>query len=143
MRKLMLSIVLAMSLAGCTTLDILNPNARSIFQGGISVTASIAQPIGHNEMVAIESAYQAGLVTVANYRRFCYSAPLTSLPSFCQRRRQVMTIAQAAVGKARTVMRSLRYFVANNDTVNALAAFNAAKVLVADLTASVATQGVQ
>lgn len=142
MRKLMLSVVLAMSLGGCTAFDFFDPNGRSILRGGISVTASIAQPIGHNEMVAIESAYQAGLVAVQNYRRFCYSAPLTSLPAFCQNRRRVMTIAQTAVGKARTVMQSLRYFVANNDTVNAATAFNSAKQLVADLTAAVAVQGV-
>lgn len=144
MRRLLLAPILALALAlgGCASLDIFNPGGKSILRGGTSITASITQPITQNEMVAIESTYQAGLIAVVNYRRFCYSKPLIQLPAFCANRRQVMTIAQAAVGKARITMNSLRYFVANNQTVNAIAAFNSAKQLIADLTTAVAAQGV-
>lgn len=134
---------LLLMLGGCASFgDFLNPGARSILQGGVSITAAVQNPVGPNEMVAIESAYRAALVAAENYRRYCYSAALASLPALCAKRRAVVTALQGANRKVRAAMVALRAFVRNNDTVSAWSAIGAARQAILDFQAVAAANGV-
>lgn len=134
MKRLLLFPIL-FALAGCATFNpfaALDPSGVSILHGGSSIVASVDQPIGPRQMAVIESAYRTAIVGAVNYRRYCYSAPIESLPGVCANRRNVVLAMQSAKAKVLPVLQRLRTFVRNNQTVSAASAFAEVRAALAD-----------
>lgn len=139
LKRITALVAAAFLLGGCAFFD---PAGRSILAGGSSLTASIQNPVGLNELAAVEAAYQAALVAAVNYRRFCYSDKIENLPSVCAKRREMVLTMQAAQKRVKPALVALRYFVRNNDTVNAISALNYARQAVMDFQATASSYGV-
>jgi hypothetical protein len=124
-RKIMLAAALASSfvLSGCITTD---PNAKSILQGGPSITAKIDNPI------TSQNPYQARLslnlaVKAANrWASYCWRRPYTQIMAdpiaspICQNRRSVRTSLLATGEKADRLIKRASDFVRDNPKVSAV-----------------------
>ncbi len=124
-RKIMLAaaVASAFALTGCITVD---PNEKSVLQGGTSITATIDNP------VTSQNPYQARLtlnlaVTAANrWSAYCWRRPYEQIMAdpiakpICQNRRSVRTALLAAGEKADRLIKRASDFVRANPKVSAV-----------------------
>lgn len=122
MRKIILAITLALSLAGCGHLgDVLK-----------LATASIENPISGVDIYRVKNTYAATLEIAAEYRWYCYSAPYKTLMAdpvarpLCQKRRAIIRKIDSADDKASAAIAAAESFVANNPTISAVSVISAA-----------------
>lgn len=122
MRKIILAVTLALSLAGCGHLgDVLK-----------LATASIENPISGVDIYLVKNTYAAALEIAAEYRRYCYSAPYKILMAdpvagpLCQKRRAIIRKIDSADDKASAAIAAAESFVANNPTISAVSVISAA-----------------
>jgi hypothetical protein len=127
MRKIILAVTLALSLAGCATL----PDGTKVFLP----TASVKNPVTSLSLYDIKATYaiaQAGAdAYVQRYRDGfrCTKSKLESVTNLCSRRSIVVKMqaadqqAQIALGKADT-------FIMNNPTIDASSVISAAQLAV-------------
>lgn len=125
MRRFAIIFVVALSLAGCA--------GQSIFQGGPSLTATINNPVGRNELAAVESAYAIALTAALAVRRFpmCKRGQEPSASNFCVKR-SVLVAIQAYDRAAYAAIVTARRFVRENPTLNAFSVLAAARQAVQD-----------
>ena len=139
MRRFLTAVALAASLTlvGCDP-------GRSVLQGGGSLTASINNPVGLNELAAVESVYNvaANAALVYRGRPLCTRAALESPTNLCARRSFIVRI-QAADQKAYAAIRTARAFVTNNPTLSAVSAIGAARAAVTSFQNALADSGVR
>jgi hypothetical protein len=122
MRKSILAILLLSPLlAGCITLSDLS---TSILYGGASVTASIDNPVTPTKLYEAENALTVAVSGMLAYKRTCAKR---AIPSSC---RKVVALLQSYTAQAKPLLISSRRFVRENDQVNAIKAFNEARLLV-------------
>lgn len=115
----------ALFLGGCA--------GDSVFKGGSSIFGTITNPVGQNELAAVEGAYGVALTAAVSYRRFCYSAPLAQLPQqVCGNRRAVIRRLQDLDNRAYAAIAAARNFVRNNPTISAVSLIGAARTAVTD-----------
>lgn len=126
MRRFAILIVAAIALSGCAS-------GTSIFQGGQSLTATINNPVGRNELAAIESAYAIALTSALAVRRFqmCKRGQEPSVQNFCVKR-SVLVAIQAYDRVAYAAIMTARRFVRDNPTLSAISVLAAARQAVAD-----------
>lgn len=133
MRKLFTALALsvAVTLGGCATLDKITGIPTSV------LTTTINNPIGKEELADVERAYQAALGVANVYVELCRTRQIAR--ASC---RPVVTRIQGYVGQAHAALMSLRGFVRNNDTVNAMSAIAAVKQAIADFRGSADYQAI-
>lgn len=100
---------LAVAAAGCTTTG-----------GGISLSSlvtPIKNPVGGQQLAAVEATYGVALSGAINYRRLgiCPPGTVETLANPCARRPVLLTM-QAADLKAQSAIKSLRAYVAAHPT---------------------------
>lgn len=122
MRKLILAVTIALSLAGCGHIG-------DVFK---LATASIDNPISGVDIYRVKNTYAAALEIAAEYRRYCWSASYRILMAdpiakqLCANRRQVVRQIQTADVKANAAIGAAETFVANNPTISAVTIIGAA-----------------
>ena len=127
MKRAILTVLFAASLAGCATL----PNGTKVFLP----TASIANPVTPTSMYDIKATYaiaQAGADTyIQRYRDGfrCTKTHLESVTNPCSRRSIVLKM-QAADRTAQIALGKADAFIANNPTIDASAVISAAQLAV-------------
>lgn len=138
MRKIILAVTLALSLAGCGHLgDVLK-----------LATASIDNPISGVDIYRVKNTYAAALEIAAEYRRYCWSAPYKMLMAdpiakqLCANRRQIVRQIQAADTKANAAVGAAESFVTNHPTINASIIIGAAWDAVTAFKTSIPAKGV-
>lgn len=124
MKRFLILCAVALSLSGCA-----GTKVGDLLQ---AATTTIANPIGVNDIYRVKNAYAAALELAVEYRRYCWERPYAALMAdpvskpVCQNRRAVVRFAQSSSLKARRAIRSAETFVANNPTLNAATAIDAA-----------------
>lgn len=124
-RLLALSLLTAMafSLAGCLTLD---PNQKSVLQGGSSLTASIINPVTSRSPYQARLALNVAAKAANGWARYCWARPYAMLMAdpvakpICQNRRPVRRALLAAGEKADHAIKKAQDFVRANPTVSAV-----------------------
>lgn len=122
MKRIMLAVALALSLAGCGHIG----DALKL------ATASIENPISGVDIYRVKNTYAAALEIAAEYRRYCWSAPYKALMAdavarpLCQKRRAVVRRIDSADDKASAAISAAETFVANNPTISAVTVIGAA-----------------
>lgn len=136
MRKIVLAVTLALSLAGCG-------HFGDVFK---LVTASIDNPISGVDIYRVKNTYAAALEIAAEYRRYCWSASYKVLMSdpvakpLCQKRRAVVRAIDSADDKASAAIGAAESFVAKNPTISAITVIGAAWDAVTAFKASIPTK---
>ena len=128
--KLALALIAALALAGCS-------DSRSIFAGGSSLIATVQNPVGPQQLVAVESAVGAAAGTFNGYRSLCADRVL---PPSC---RTAVQAVQGHIPKVRAALNSARNFVKNYPTVSAATAIGAVHAALGDFNAAMAANGVK
>lgn len=135
MKRFLILCAVALSLGGCA-----GTKVGDLLQ---TVTTTITNPVGVTDIYRVKNAYAAALELVVEYRRYCWSKPYAALMAdpvskpVCERRRAVVRVAQSARRNARGAINAAEIFVANNPTLNAATAIDAAWKAVTDFQNSV------
>lgn len=136
MKRFLIISLVALSLAGCITLD---PVGKSILQGGNSITAPVLVP-----QAVTKSPYQARLslnigVKAANrWSKYCWALPYEKIVAdplagpICQDRRPVRRALVDAADKADKAIKKASDFIRANPTVSAVSLVNDAWAAVDD-----------
>lgn len=137
MKRFLILCAVALSLSGCATSGTKLGDLVQV------ATTTITNPVGATDIYRIKNAYAASLEVVVEYRRYCWSQPYAVLMAdpvskpLCERRREVVRVAQLARRNARGAIVAAENFVADNPTLNAASAIDAAWKAVADFKNSV------
>lgn len=136
MRRILVLVTLALALAGCA-------DSRSVLVGGSSITATVNNPVGRNELAALENAYGLVLSAAVAYRRLplCRTGQVETFTNICARRAVVLQL-QAYDRQARTALLTARRFVRNNPTLSALSVLSAARSAIDDFRNVASNNGV-
>lgn len=110
MRKIILSLVLALSVAGC--------NLSGALQSVSLVTASYTNPVTPDMLNNAENGAIIVFSALKVYKQTCIAG---TIPASC---RQVIASVQVYTRRLPQALRDLRVFVRNNDQVNAVTAYN-------------------
>lgn len=135
MKRYLVILAVALSLGGCAGTPV--GDALRV------VTQTITNPVGATDIYRVKNAYAAALSVVVSYREYCWARPYAVLMAdpvskpICEKRRQVVRVAQSARRKARGALTAAENFIANNPTLNAATAVQAAWTAVADFQNSV------
>lgn len=129
MRRIFIVAALALSLAGCSTLQ----NIQTAFQVG---TASIANPVTKDRLNQMESAITLVFAGLKAWKSSCQQG---LIPENC---RQQIAAVQVYTRQLPPYLAQLRSFVKNNDQVNAGVVFNNIMALVATVKSQAAASGV-
>lgn len=132
MKRLLLPLLMSLALAACVTV---NPNEKSVLQGGTSVTASISNPVGARELALVEQGYLLAGNAVKGFAAYCYPASGIRPPG-CAQRGPIMRAIKSADRKAYAAIVAARAFVRNNPNVSAVSAVGAARSAVNDFIAA-------
>lgn len=136
MRKTITAFVLATSIAlgGCA--------GGSIFQGGSSLTESITNPVGRNELAAVENAYGIVLSAAVNYRRLgiCAKGASPTISAPCASREVVLQL-QLFDRNAHAALLTARTFIKMNPTISAVSVISAARKAVEDFRLAASVNG--
>lgn len=134
MKRLAIIVVLSLALGGCA--------GKSIFQGGPSITAPITNPVTREQQAAIEGSYGIAAHLILTYGNLPRCKPGTSfsLTNRCSTGPLVRKLKQGNRVAYRQ-LQNLRAFMDNNETVNAIQAYNALRATLADLQATVTGNG--
>lgn len=120
-----------MLLTGCATFEAATGIPSSVF------TTTIQNPVGLRELSDVEKGYQAALGIANVYVELCRSRQIAR--ASC---RPVVTRIQSYVSQAHNALVSLRSFVRNNDTVNAVSAYAAVRKAISDFQGSADYQSI-
>lgn len=129
MKRIILAVTLAFSLAGCATIK----NIETAVQLG---TASIANPVTPTRLNQMESALT---IVFAGLKAWKSSCSQGLIPDDC---RQQIAEVQTYTRQIPPYLAQLRGFVKNNDQVNATVAFNAITDLIGTVKTQAAARGV-
>src|SRR5688572_12037273 len=90
--RLLLVPLMCLGIAGCVT--VIDPGAKSILEGGPSITAPIANPFGLNEQYQVEATVATARRLAVSYfsLRQCRASETASLTNPCARRSVKVTI---------------------------------------------------
>lgn len=132
MRRILLSAVLALSLAGCASMP--GPLGDAVRV----LTTTIENPVTGVDIYRVKNTYAAALEVAVEYRRYCWERPYAVLMvdsvarPICERRRAVVRSMQKAKDNASAAIAAAENFVVNHPTINASIAIRAAWDAVAD-----------
>lgn len=131
-RALIVAAFLTLGLGGCQTTGT-----------GVDFNQTYTNPVGRNQLAAIESSYGLALTLAVNYRRLglCPKASAGNLNGICARRDVVLKL-QAADRKVRVAILAARKFVKNNPTISPASAIAAVQTAVNDFRDTLAQNGV-
>jgi hypothetical protein len=99
---------------------------------GTALTTSIANPVSDTNIYQVQNSYALALQLLAEYRRYCWSKPYSAILAdsvakpVCEKRRAVVRFAIKARKDARAALDAAELFIANNPTLNAATAVQAA-----------------
>ena len=127
MRKVLIAIVLAVSMAGCAQL-------QGAFQ---AVTANYSNPVTPRMLYDIENSLTVAVSGLLAYKQACITKVV---PASC---RTIIANLQVYTRKAKPVLVQLRAFVKNNDQVNAVVAYNQVAALLSGFQQTATTAGVK
>jgi hypothetical protein len=130
MRKLLLVIPLALALAGCGT--------TSVFQGGTSLTATVANPVTPAMLYQVENGAIVAFSGLNAYRDACIAKTAVVYPK-C---RTVIPQLQVYTRQIPGPLKEVRKFVRANDQVNAITAYNTVRALLDQFKATALANGV-
>jgi hypothetical protein len=114
-------LVIALSLGGC----FLDPNGKSVFKGGDSLTASITNPVTPVNIYQVKSVYEKVVDIADEYRAYCYARSYKSLMAdpiagpVCKSRRSIITKLQDADDKAFEAIGKAEDFIKRNPKISA------------------------
>jgi len=134
MRKVIIALTLALSLAGCAT------PAGDLFK---VITTTIENPLTTVDIYRVENTYAAALTLADQYRTYCYERPYAVLMTdpvgrpLCERRRRNVRLIQSARLKAGAAVVAARNFIAGNPTLNAASVVSAAWKAVTDFQSAI------
>lgn len=121
MKRFLIACTLALSLGGC----FLDPNGKSVFTGGDSLTASIQNPATPVNIYQVKSVYEKAVDIANSYRDYCYARSYKSLMAdpiagvACKSRRPIITKLQDADDKAFAAIQKAEDFIARNPKISA------------------------
>lgn len=128
MKKLLIVLALGVGLGGCSTLQNL--------QSALSLTtASIANPVTNDKLLAIESATQIAITGLQAYKAACVKG---TADKNCKA--NVKAIQQYTV-KLPPILTQLRGFVKSNDMINATVVYNQLTQLIANVQTTATNAG--
>lgn len=140
--RMLAVVIVALTLGACAGPPV---SVRDILSGtaSVGITTTVVNPVGRNELAAVQNAYGAALALAVNYRRHCYpgNVAVQPPPVGCSNRRANVLAIQSADRKAHAAIVSARNFVRNNPTISAFSAIGAARAAVADFQSTAATFG--
>jgi hypothetical protein len=116
-------IAIALSLGGCLTFD---SGGVSVFKGGTSITAPIANPATPVNIYQVKSVYAAALDLANGYRDYCYARPFKTLMAdpiagpVCKSRRSIVRKLGVADDQASAAIAKAEDFIARNPTISAV-----------------------
>lgn len=129
MKRIILTLALTLSLAGCATLDAITT--------GISLaTKSIANPVTKSEEAQVELALDTAVQALKVYKKACMAG---SADKNC---RANIAQIQAYTRQVPPLVAQLRSFVDNNDQVNATVVYNQLTALYANVKKAASDLGV-
>lgn len=131
MKKLLLSLLLAVTVAGCT------PAIQKVTDGLGAIVVGVNNPIGNNELYALENSMIVAFAGLNAYRKTCVAG---AIPASCK---AVIRRLQVHTRKIPPALNRLRAFVKNNDRVNALTAYNEVKAMIDLFKAEASASGVK
>jgi hypothetical protein len=114
MRKLLLALTLAASLAGCSTLS----NIETAIELG---TASIANPVTRTRLDQMESGIKLVFIGLKTWKTQCDNGNLVGIEPNCK---EDIGAVQVYTRQVPPYLRQLRTFVKTNDQVNATVVWN-------------------
>lgn len=126
MKKIILAIALALSVAACDPI--------ALFQAS---TASIANPVTKDMLYEVENGMIIAVAGLKAYKKSCVDL---LVPQSC---RQTIKDIQVYTRRIPPLILSLRSFVKNNDQVNAVIAYNTILGLVSSFKSVAAANNVQ
>lgn len=129
MRRIIIAVTLALSLAGCATLQ----NIQTAMQLG---TASVTNPVTPERLNQAENAMILVFTGLNAWKTSCKNGVI---PASC--RDQIASV-QVYTRKLKPLLVELRGFVKNNDQVNAFVAFNTFSSLISTVKTQAAQNGV-
>lgn len=134
---------LLLVLGGCALFDI---GGKSLLQGGTSLTAPV-QNVTPRMVYDIEEGAKVGTAGLVAYRRLCIAKKIDrscrdTIVEIQKFTRPLCTTVDAGQRCTTGVIADLRRFVAQNDQVNALKAFNLARDLLTSIQTARAAKGV-
>lgn len=139
MRKLLLvpALFIALALSGCAGFD------KSVFEGGLSLTAEVQNPITREQQAAVESSYQVAVSAALSYARLrrCGVGETASVTNHCSQWTSVQKL-QSYNRVAFKAIERLRAFMDNNETVSAIKAFNEATAALKSFKSTAAATGI-
>lgn len=129
MKKIVLALTLALSLAGCATFK----NIETAIQLG---TASIANPVTPTRLNQMESAITIVFAGLNAWKKTCQDG---LIPQSC---RQQIGAVQVYTRQIPPYLAKLRLFVKNDDQVNATVVFNSITDIISTIKSQAAANGV-
>src|SRR5262245_9759086 len=112
MKKIILAVAVALTLAGCA-----GTPAGEILR---AASSTYANPVDGTNIYQVKNAYAAALTLVVRYREYCWSKPYAALMAdpvskpICERRREVVRVAQKTRRQARGAIDAADRFIAQN-----------------------------
>jgi hypothetical protein len=132
MRRILLLplILFSLALASCAGID------KSVFDGGLSITATVQNPVTREQQAAVEASYQVAVSAALAYSRLrrCKAGEVFSATNPCSQWPTVQKL-KLANRKAYKQLVNLRSFMDKNQQVSAVAAFNALQAALRDFKA--------
>lgn len=148
MRKTLLVLPFLLLLGGCAGVTkLLDSSGTSLLQGGLSLTAPVDQ-ITPRMTDDIENVAKVGVAGLVGYRRLCIRGTIdrscrATIVEIQQYTRPLCSEFNKLTKKCSVgVLADLRRFVAQNDQVNALKAFNLARQLITGIQSMRAAKGI-
>lgn len=137
-RNVALAMVLALSVAGCAGLA--DRFDKSVFSGGLSVTATVQNPVTREQQAAVEVSYQIAGRAIIAYASLPRCSAVATIA--CSRGDVVRKLKQGN-RVAYAALRQLRTFMDANQQVSAVAAFNSAVTALRELRAVAFVHGIE
>lgn len=145
MLRMILVGALSLALSGCALLGDLAPRLeRSVLQGGLSVTATVNNPVTRQQQASVEVAYATAGKAVLAYNRLprCRTGQVETLVAPCSRWSVIVKLKNVN-RVAYTAIRNLRGFMDTNQQISAISAFNAAQAALRDFRSIAYVEGVK
>ena len=133
MRKLVIALCAALSLAACTTTDFTTGFSNVV----TAATVGVQNPVTRNDLYAFENSMIVAFAGLNAYKKTCAQG---AVDANC---RANIAKLQVYTRKIPQVLADARVFVKNNDQVNAQVAYSTAKQLYADFTALAAASNIK
>lgn len=130
MKKLALAFAIALSLAGCASLQ----NANTAFD---LATRSVQNPVSKNDLYRIEAGISIAFTALNTYKKACAQG---IADTNC---RSNIAAIQVYTRQVPPYLRQLRVFVKTNDQVNAVVVYNQLSGILSIIRSEAAARGIQ